>query len=446
MSDVDPRIGRTLDGKYRLEEVIGEGGLGKVYRALHLGLKGPVAIKFLRGAAAGAEGRERFRREGRALAKLRHPAIVSVLDFGEAGGELYLVMELVAGPRLADVLLVNGVPMPFRRITGITRQILEVLEATHAAGVVHRDLKPDNVMLADVGDHADHVKVLDFGIALIVEDPTAARLTATYGVQGTPLYMSPEQCRGRDVGPPADVYALGAVLYEMLAGEPPFDAPSAAELMAQHLYVAPSPVVERGVGRTVPPELELLAMRALAKRAEDRPTAREMLDEVERIAAGTSDAARERRATEERIRAVGLSRSQRGLPAGPREPAEDTSTETVRVDAWGLSDERADALETVLALHRIALGRWTGDEPPPAHGPHGEPVRALLLADDDQADARLRRLRARSEGADVPALAVDARPERTAALIRAGASDVVLSMVGDDVLSSKLRRLIRRGR
>src|SRR5277367_5423810 len=136
MSPDDPRIGRTLDGKYRLEELVGEGGLGKVYRAAHLDLGGSVAVKFLGSAIPSRESRERFRREARALAKLRHPAIVSVLDFGEEEGELYLVMELVVGPRLADCILANGVAMPFRRIVDLTRQILGVLEATHAAGVV----------------------------------------------------------------------------------------------------------------------------------------------------------------------------------------------------------------------------------------------------------------------------------------------------------------------
>jgi serine/threonine-protein kinase len=448
---LDPRIGRVLDGKYRLDELVGEGGLGKVYRAAHLDLGGAVAVKFLGATTPGRESRERFRREARALAKLRHPAIVSVLDFGEEEGELYLVMELVVGPRLADCILVDGTPMPFRRIVDLTRQILGVLEATHAAGVVHRDLKPDNVMLAAAGDRADHVKVLDFGIALVVEDPEAPRLTETQGVQGTPHYMAPEQCRGRDVGPPADVYAMGAVLYEMLAGEPPFDARSAVELMTKHLYVAPSPVVERGVGRTVPAELEQLAMRALAKRAEDRPTARDMLDELDRFEQGTSAVATGLRAAEERVRAVGLSRSQRGLPAGAPGPrgtddAPEAAAEETWVDAWGFSDERASDLESALALQKIAVRRWKGDEPPPHRSRKGTPVRAVLLVADGLTDARLRRLRARADGGEVPVLVADAQPERTAALVRAGASDVALSIVGDDVLGAKLRRLIRRGR
>jgi serine/threonine-protein kinase len=464
MSDFDRRIGTTLEGKYRIETLLGEGGLGKVYRAAHTTLGGEVAVKFLTNSAAGREGRERFRREARALARLRHPAIVAAIDFGDADGELFLVMELVAGPRLADCILVDGAPMPFRRIAGITRQILEVLEATHAAGIVHRDLKPENVMLADVGDRADHVKVLDFGIALVVEEPDAPRLTATQAVQGTPLYMSPEQCKGRDVGPPSDVYSLGAVLYEMLSGEPPFDAPTGVELMAQHLYVAPSPVAERGVGRTVPPDLEELALRALGKRPEERPTARAMLDAIDGYLSGTSPAVAAQRATEERVRAVGLSRSQRGLPAGAHEGSELAAALAITavagkhegaargedeafVDAWGLGEERVEALRSALAVRHVTLRRWKDDAtPPPAHGKRGDVVRAVLVPADDRAADRVKALRARADAGTVPVLAIDAQPERIAALVRAGASDVTLAIVGDDVLCEKLRRLIRRGR
>jgi serine/threonine-protein kinase len=457
MIETDERIGRAIAGKYRVDELIGEGGLGRVYRAAHLELGSDVAIKFL-AATPGRDNRERFRREERALAVLRHPGIVSVLDFGEQDGELYLVMELITGPRLAECILMDGAPMAFPRIVGIARQILGVLEATHGAGVVHRDLKPDNVMLAAAGDRADHVKVLDFGIALFVEEPGAPRLTATQGVQGTPLYMSPEQCRGRDVGPAADIYAMGAVLYEMLCGEPPFDAPSAVELMARHLYVAPSPVEERGVGRPVPADLEQLALRALSKQPAERPTAAQMLDELGQFSRGSAAAEVAQRAVDERIRAVALSRSQRGLPApdtlDPISVADTISADAApgdrpaiaSVDAWGLSDERAGDLQAALSLHGVQLRCWRGDGPPPAQAPGGEPVKAVVVPGDASAAERIRLLKARPEGASVPVLAADARPEATAVLVRAGASDVALSIVGDEVLCGKLLRLIRRGR
>ena len=458
MSETDERLGRTVAGKYRVDALVGEGGLGRVYRAAHLELGSDVAIKFL-SSTPSPESRERFRREARALAVLRHPGIVSVLDFGEHEGELYLVMELIAGPRLAECMLVDGAPMAFPRIAGIARQILGVLEATHAAGVVHRDLKPDNVMLAAAGDRADHVKVLDFGIALFVEEPGAPRLTATQGVQGTPLYMSPEQCRGRDVGLPSDIYAMGAVLYEMLCGEPPFDAPSAVELMARHLYVAPSPVEERGVGRPVPVDLEQLALRALAKQPEERPTAAQMLDELEQFSRGTAAASSAQRVVDERIRAVGLSRSQRGLPApdtlDPVSVADTMSADGAApvgrpviavVDAWGLTDDRAGDLQTALSLHGVRLRSWRGDGPPRAQASGGESAKAFVVPADSRTAERIRLLRARPDAGGVPVLAVDAKPEATAALVRAGASDVALSIVGDEVLCGKLLRLIRRGR
>ncbi|HEY8087128.1 MAG TPA: serine/threonine-protein kinase, partial [Polyangiaceae bacterium] len=317
---------------------------------------------------------------------------------------------------------------------------------THGAGVVHRDLKPDNIMLATAGDRADHVKVLDFGIALFTDVPGADRLTATQGVQGTPAYMSPEQCRGRDVGPPADVYSVGAVLYEMLAGEAPFDAPSAVELMARHLYVAAVPVGERGVGRAVPQELEQLALRALSKQPAERPTAAEMLDELDRYSRGTSEVAIAQRAAEERIRAVGLSRSQRGLPSPPGAPELVAEEQASVAYAWGIPAERLEGLQAALSVQQLSLRRWAELGPPPPTTPEGTVVKAVVVLGDAGITERLRALRARPEGGAIPVLAVDARPESTALLVKAGASDVALAMVGDDVLCAKLVRLVRRGR
>nr|MBK7064237.1 serine/threonine protein kinase [Deltaproteobacteria bacterium] len=162
--------------------------------------------------------RARFRREAVVLARLRHPNIVSVIDYGEHQGELFLVMELLRGFSLDTQVMAGGLTMPVPRVVSVIDQVLQVLEA-HAAGVVHRDLKPENVML-DAGDRTDKVKVLDFGIAAFDDERTVEKLTRTGTVRGTPQYMSPEQCVGQDVGPPGDVYAVGIILYELLLGRP----------------------------------------------------------------------------------------------------------------------------------------------------------------------------------------------------------------------------------
>ena len=448
--DPDPRIGVTLGGKYRVEALLGQGGIGRVYRASHASLDAPVAVKFISASGPRADDqRERFRREAHALATLRHPGIVSVLDFGEDGGEPYLVMELVVGAPLSTHVLQDGRALPFRRIADISRQILRVLEVAHGAHVVHRDLKPDNVMLVATGDRSDHVKVLDFGLALAVGDEASPRLTATDTLQGTPMYMAPEQCRGRDVGPPADIYAMGVVLYEMLAGEPPFDAPTPVELMTRHLYVTPSPVVDRGVGRPVPADLEQLAMRALSKAPVDRPTAAEMIDELERFLAGGAAALTGSQRAAERVRAVAASRSERALqsrpPPGDGGAAPSAEPALTWVCAWGFSPDREAQLEGTLGVNGILLRGASEPAPLPATAPRGAPFRAVLVCGDGRGVERVQAVRAGAHGG-LPVLVVDAAPEQIPLLVRAGASDVALRAVGDDVLGAKLWRLVRRGR
>ena len=453
--DTDSRLGQVLGGKYRVDALIGQGGLGRVYRGTHLTLGGSVAIKFvIASSMPPAEARERFRREATALAALRHPGIVAAYDFGDDGVEPYLVMECVEGAPLADAILSLGRTMPFRRIAAITQQIARVLEAAHAAQIVQRDLKPDNVMLVDAGGGAEHVKVLDFGIALALGAEPSTRLTATNAVQGTPLYMSPEQCRGRDVGPAADIYSLGALLYEMLAGEPPFDGESAADLMTKHMFVAPAPLAERGVGRAVPPDLEELCLRALSKKPEDRPTATEVLLALDAFLGGNSVLAFAQQATEERIRAVALSRRDRGLPeAGTplveRERAAEKVThasgEERIVALWGFTEARAETLAPALATNGLVPKVWRGQGTPVAA--KGRPTRAVAVAGGAEAEQRVRDLRALGDGGDVPIIVVDVGGAAdTVALVRAGASDVALVSIGDDALCAKISRMIRRRR
>jgi eukaryotic-like serine/threonine-protein kinase len=290
-ADPQGRVGTTVAGRYFLQKLIGRGGMSDVYQATWLGPERPVALKLLRGSAAGGDEQvRRFEREAAAATRLVHPGSVEVLDFGRCpDGELFLAMELLPGRDLARVLSDEGQLTP-ERAARITGQLLDVLEAAHALGILHRDLKPANVMIAPAGAGAEQVKVLDFGNAwLDVPLPPDGRLTQEGFVQGTPAYMSPEQIRGEELDARSDLYAVGVVLYEMLAGVPPFGAQSAMAIAAQQLTEPPPPLQALCPG--LPAPLEALVLRALAKDRAGRPgSAAAMREELVAALAGPSSA------------------------------------------------------------------------------------------------------------------------------------------------------------
>jgi serine/threonine protein kinase len=252
--------GTAIDGRYRVEGLVAEGGLGVVYK-----LDRSVAVKVLRGTAGSdPSAARRFEREALAVARLRHPHVVMTIDYGiapEVGA--YLVMELVEGRSLREELRERE-RFPAGAAFEIVRQICAGIQAAHDAGVVHRDLKPENVAV-EWTPEGPFAKVLDFGIATMRGHfgDSSSRLTASGAVLGTPRYLSPEQCSGLAVDARSDVYALGCVLYELLAGRPPFLGTSAAEVVVQHLNAAPRPV--RAFAPDVPGTLEGVVLRALAK-------------------------------------------------------------------------------------------------------------------------------------------------------------------------------------
>jgi eukaryotic-like serine/threonine-protein kinase len=262
----DPRIGLTLAGRYQVEAAIGEGGMATVYSARHRLVDRPCAVKIMNAALAKNEViRERFRREAKAAQKLAHPNIIEIFDQGELpDGSLFLVMELLEGETLAD-LVVRG-KVPIERTVTIAIQIARALARAHDLEVIHRDLKPENVFLAETLDGGDFVKLLDFGIARSMQD---SRLTGAGEVFGTPQYMAPERITSIDAGPSADLYALGVMLYEMLSGQLPFDAPDIATFFVKHLKEIPAPLRTRD--RTLPEELDRLVSELLAKDPKDRP-------------------------------------------------------------------------------------------------------------------------------------------------------------------------------
>lgn len=271
---LDPLIGRVLDEKYRLDDRLGTGGMGTVYRATHLLIDRPVAVKVLNPRFVEDEAAQtRFRREARAAGRLQHGNAVAVTDFGRtADGFVYLVMELLEGRTLRDVLA-REAPLDAARSVSLMLQISAAVAAAHEAGIIHRDLKPANIFIVQRKDAPPFVKVLDFGIAKLAaesfEDDDPKTLTAVGVMIGTPKYMSPEQCDGAPLTPASDVYSLGIILYEMLTSTTPFSGTSPLAIALKHSREDPRPPREWVV--TIPQALEEVVLQALEKKPENRP-------------------------------------------------------------------------------------------------------------------------------------------------------------------------------
>jgi hypothetical protein len=272
-------VGRTVNGKFRVDALLGQGGMGRVYKATHLTLERTVVLKVLhQGFSGDPSVAERFHREAKAASRLNHPNSIAVLDFGQTeDGTLFMAMEYLGGRNLARVIAEDH-PIPESRVIRIGAQILSALAEAHAHGIIHRDLKPENVMVEPRREEADFVKVLDFGIAKISDPgPNEPKLTQQGLVCGTPEYMSPEQSSGRELDPRSDLYSAGVILYQMLTGDLPFQSDTPLGYLTAHLNQTPLPPSQKRSDLTFSPALEALVMRALAKKREERPaTAEEM--------------------------------------------------------------------------------------------------------------------------------------------------------------------------
>ena len=287
ISPMDLPKGFILDGKYRLEERIGVGGFGVVYRTTHLQLQREVAVKVFRPlpTLSTEDAIARFRQEGTSASRLSHPNAITILDSGiAAGGIPYLAMELLIGRTLADELRERS-PLPLSRCIQIIVPVCDVLIEAHAAGIVHRDVKPDNVFLHRTRS-GEVIKVLDFGIAKLLEgapDKDAPMVTGGGAFVGTPTYMAPERLRQGPYDGRSDVYSVGVMLYQMLCGRPPFESPSQSylEIVLGHLNQPPPLLRERRP--SISESVSQVVMHTLEKDPQNRPTARQLLTDLVRV-------------------------------------------------------------------------------------------------------------------------------------------------------------------
>ena len=288
---IDPRdlLGHVLDTRYRIEAHLGSGAMGSVFRARHVRLPRSFAIKLLHPRLlSDAKVMKRFEREARLAGKLSHPNVISVVDVGEIDGVAYMVMDLASGPRLSDVLV--GLPLERTRAIRILRQLCDGLDHAHHHGLIHRDLKPDNVIVERQGDE-EIARIVDFGIAILRENTesspaSADRQITTDGiVLGTPHYMAPELATGRSYDHRVDLFALGVIAYEVLTGRMPFEGNGVEVMYANIEQDPPAMAIE--------PALETFTRRLMARRLDERfstaAAARHVLDEIARVPATLRD-------------------------------------------------------------------------------------------------------------------------------------------------------------
>jgi serine/threonine-protein kinase len=267
----DPLIGRTLPGGYVVLDLVGIGGMGRVYRAEQKTLGRTVAVKVIHPHLLGDESASaRFITEARAASRLNHPNSVGVIDFGKTDdGQLYLVMEFLRGRDLARVAYDEG-PLPIPRILNVVRQTLSALAEAHHLGIVHRDLKPENIVLEPMRSGGDFVKVVDFGLAKMREGPRETNITSPGIICGTPDYMAPEQGRGAAIDARTDIYAIGVILFQLLTTRLPFEADSPTQVVLMHLTLPPPDPRHVAPERNIPEALSNIVLRTLSKEPDER--------------------------------------------------------------------------------------------------------------------------------------------------------------------------------
>ena len=281
-------IGEVVLDRYVVEDELGSGAMGSVFKGRHVKLKRPVALKVLHEELVNEPNMlARFHREAAIAGKLAHPNVVSVLDVGQtAAGHHVMVMEFAHGPTLTEVITVAPAR---RRIIQLVRQLLLGLDHAHGVGLIHRDLKPDNIIVEIAQDGTELPRIVDFGIAILrspdgeTPEEWAQRLTASGMMIGTPLYMAPEQAQCEPMDHRADLFSLGVIMYEMMAGKPPFEG-TAMEIAVANISRDPPPIAQRAPNREVDPALELFARKLMARRVDHRfATAKEAFDVLDLV-------------------------------------------------------------------------------------------------------------------------------------------------------------------
>ena len=267
----DSLIGKVLDDRYLVLKILGEGGMGAVYLVEHTTINKKFALKILHEELSSKDDlQERFLREARATAKVGHSNIVDITDFGTTpGGAAFFTMEHLKGQELA-VVMRREAPFPWARAKPILVQICRALAAAHAQDVIHRDVKPGNIFLVQRDGTEEFVKVLDFGLSCMQDEDSGQRLTKTGMIFGSPSYMAPEQVDPKSVDHRADIYALGIVMYEMVTGMLPFEGDTPAAVLSLQLMDKPTPLAEAAMDITLPPGVEEIIMRAMARAPDDR--------------------------------------------------------------------------------------------------------------------------------------------------------------------------------
>ena len=439
--------GVILAGKYRLDEPIGAGGMGQVFKGQHLLLHTPIAVKVLHAfVSSDARQERRFQREARAAVVLDHPNTVRVFDFGRHGDTPFIVMEYIQGVSLDNWLFGRGGLPAISEVANITLQLLAALEAAHALNIVHRDLKPENVLLTPGRERAVVVKIVDFGLAH-VEDPAdlGPTLTQRDAIAGTPAYMSPEQCRSLAVGPSTDLYAVGCLLTTMLQGEPPFDGAAAMDVIAKQMFLPPPPLRRPPDAEPVPPLLERLRMDLLAKQAHARP--KDAATTAERLREAISPEAHAKRLPSRKGDIPLGSREERAIhsshdpPSHAPSPNPAAASLTVTVvklashpDGWNENHIAG------LASQGISIVSVSSSVEPEA--PRGE-VTILDAADDIAAAvSAIRSL----EGSPVVVCVQHTGSASMNQLIEAGASEVLRYPIATDKLAKRIRRASKRSR
>jgi serine/threonine protein kinase len=399
----DPYVGQEVLGHIEIRQLVGWGATGRVYRAFQRGIDRNVAVKILHRELSTNEALVgRFRREAKVASRLAHPNVVQVLLVGElSDGATYIVMEYLAGLSLQSALAAAGGAIQLPRALRVAVQICEAAGEAHARGVVHRDLKPDNVMLVQVAGDPDFVKVLDFGIAR-VNWGEPSMTTAPGLIFGTPRYISPEGAKGERVGPQSDVYSIATILYQMLAGRTPFEAQSAADLLDQRIRDEPPPIHRMARAAYVPVRVTDLIMRNLSRTTSDRAPdarafARALIDAASLSGLGTPDVLARRRLSSDGQAAQGIE-TVKGLPPEPALARSPADPESLPVRGEPPSGEApatvvvstsvrsvAGLLGIGLAVGGVAVALWSYRPPSPRERARGEaasldapPVRARL--------------------------------------------------------------------